>query len=161
NLGEVRSVYSWSPDSKWLAYDAPDPKTLYTRIALYEVETGKNTVLTDAFGDCSWAAFSRDMKHLFFTATVQSGPTQFGLNMNAGAHRSGENSIYVAVLQQHGKNPLFPKSDEGVPSDDDKDKKGKGDDAGKDGAAGKGADAAGGDAKKDADKEAKDKDGKD
>ncbi len=128
SLGEVGSNYTWSPDSKWIAFEEPNPHTLYSHISLFEVETGKVTVLTDAFGDCGSPAFSRDNKHLFFTATVESGPNQFGLDMSAGAFRTGENGMYVAVLQKDGKNPLFPKSDEGVPSDDDK--KGKG---GKDG----------------------------
>ncbi len=169
SLGEVQSSIAWSPDSKWIAYEAPDAKTLYARIALFDVGSGKSTVLTDAFGDCGSPVFSRDMKHLFFTASIQSGPTQFGLNMNAGAHRDGENSIYVAVLQKSGKNPLFPKSDEGVPSEDDKKGKGDPNDAPKDGSkdgpkdAVKPADGAAPEgakepAKKDGEKDAKKKD---
>lgn len=136
SLGEVGSQYAWSPDSKWLAYTAPQPRTLYTRLMLFEVETGASTALTDAFADCGAPAFSPDQKHLFFTASIESGKNQFGLNMNAGAFRTGENEIYVAVLQAAGANPLFPKSDEGVPSPDDK-KKGR--KKGGDGAPGDGS----------------------
>lgn len=120
SLGEVGSEYVWSPDSKWIAYTAPNPKTLYTRVMLFDVEAKTSTGLTDAFADCGSPAFSRDQKHLFFLASVETGKNQFGLNMNAGAYRTGENELYVAVLQADGKNPFFPKSDEGVPSADDK-----------------------------------------
>lgn len=136
SLGEVGSEYAWSPDSKWLAYTAPNPKTLYTRVMLFDLEAKASTALTDAFADCGSPAFSRDQKHLFFLASIETGKNQFGLNMNAGAFRTGENELYVAVLQADGKNPFFPKTDEGVPSADDKKgrrKPGEDDKDGKDG----------------------------
>jgi tricorn protease len=136
SLGEVGSDYVWSPDSQWIAYTAPNPKTLYTRVMLWEEATRHSTPLTDAFADCASPAFSRDQKHLFFAASIESGKNQFGLNMNAGAYRTGESELYVAVLQADGKNPLFPKSDEGVPSADDK-KSRRGETEGKEGEDGK------------------------
>jgi tricorn protease len=121
SLGEIRPGATWSADSKWIAFEQRNPRTTYDRIALYELATGKVTSITDAFGSASSPAFSRDGKHLYFSASVESGPQRFGLDMSTSAARDSESALYVVVLQKDGKNPFAPKSDEGFGKDDDKD----------------------------------------
>lgn len=120
-LGVFYPSSCWSPDSQWIAFTRRNPDTAYDRVCLYEVATGTSLTLTDAFGSADSPAFSRDGKVLFFTASVDSGPQKFGLDMSASAARASKSNLYLAVLKKTEKNPLAPKSDEGV--DDDKDKK--------------------------------------
>lgn len=121
SLGEVRPSATWSPDSKWIAFENRNPRTMYDHIALYEVATGKTSSVTDAFGAAGDPAFSGNGKHLFFTASVDVGPNLFGLDMSTSASRPPESNLYVAVLSAKDENPLAPKSDEGASDDDDDD----------------------------------------
>lgn len=114
SLGHWRPGAVWSPDARWIAFEQRDEQTAYDGIALYEVATGQVTVVTDGFGSADSPAFSRDGKHLFFRASVDSGPVRFGLDMSASAARRPTGSLYVVVLSAEGENPLGPRSDEGV-----------------------------------------------
>ncbi len=124
----------WSPDSKWIAFEERNTETMYDRVALFEVATGRKAPLTDGFAASFAPAFSRDGKLLFFAASVDSGPARFDLDLSASAARRHQESLYAVVLQKDGKNPFAPKSDEGkdppeeptTGADKDKDKeKGK------------------------------------
>lgn len=112
-LGTFGPSAEWSPDSKWIAYDKKDAATLFDHVELFEVATSKVTRLTDAIGDADSPVFSRDGKLLFFRASTDGGPRQFGLDMSATAARRSTSSLYVVVLKKDGKNPLAPRSDEG------------------------------------------------
>ena len=142
SLGVVHPDVAWSADSKWIAYTDRNERTLYDRIALFELASGETTRLTDDFAVSGNPAFSPDGKYLYFTASINQGPLMMGLNMGTSASRGWDGSVYVAVLQADEENPLFPKSDdaevdedEGSGDDDkDGDKKGKdGDKKSKDG----------------------------
>lgn len=126
SLGVVFPTAVWSPDSKWIAFENRNTRTLYDHVALYELATGQTTSVTDDFAASGSPAFSGDGKHLFFTASVNRGPSFMGLNMTTSASRRGDNSLYVAVLKADGENPLFPKSDDAVGDEDEKKGKGKG-----------------------------------
>ena len=121
SLGVVNPGAEWSPDSKWIAFENRNPRTLYDHVALYELATGEVTSVTDDFAVSSSPAFSGDGKYLFFSASVNRGPSLLGLNMTTSAARSWDRSLYVAVLQAEGENPLFPKSDDAVEEKDDED----------------------------------------
>ncbi|MFT7487220.1 MAG: tricorn protease, partial [Candidatus Paceibacteria bacterium] len=125
SLGVVYPTAVWSPDSEWIAFENRNTRTLYDHVALFELATGQVTSVTDDFGASTSPAFSGDGKHLFFAASVNRGPSFMGLNMTTSATRNWDSSLYVAVLQKDGENPLFPKSDDGVDDDDDDKKKGK------------------------------------
>jgi tricorn protease len=112
DLGYFEPGAAWSPDSKWIAFEQRNPGTLYDRIALFEVATGKVAPVTDAFATAYAPAFSRDGKLLFFAASVDSGPARFGLDLSSSTVHKTESSLYVVVLQRAGKNPLAPPSDE-------------------------------------------------
>lgn len=113
-LGVYRPGPVWSPDGAWIAYNTRDQATSYDRIKLFEVASGETLTLTDRFGSASSPAFSPDNRFLFFTATVNSGPRRFGLNMSSSASRPSSSNIYVVVLQKRGANPLAARSDEGL-----------------------------------------------
>lgn len=123
SLGVVHPTAVWSPDSRWIAYEDRNPATLYDRITLYEVETGRRIRVTDDFGAATDPAFSRDGRYLYFAASVDAGPKLFGLDMSTSASRPATNRLYVCVLAKDGPHPLFPKSDEAV--EEGKDKKEK------------------------------------
>ena len=121
SLGEVRPDATWSPDSRWIAYEDRNPRTLYDTIALYEVATGKSTTLTDGFAAAGTPAFSEDGGHLFFSASTDLGPNLFGLDMSTSASRDYDANLYVAVLKADAENPLAPRSDEGHDEEEAKD----------------------------------------
>jgi len=118
SLGVVFPTAVWSPDSKWIAFENRNPRTLYDHVALFELETGEVTSVTDDFAASSSPAFSGDGEHLYFFASVNRGPRLMGLNMTTSASRDWDGNLYVAVLKADGENPLFPKSDDAVEEED-------------------------------------------
>jgi len=63
---------SWSPDSKWLAYS----KTLKSHMAaiyFYSLAEGKPVQITDGMSDAENPVFDKSGKHLYFTASTNSG----------------------------------------------------------------------------------------
>jgi len=113
SLGQLRPAGVWSRDSKWIAFERRNPQTTYDSIALFHVATGKVTTLTDGFSTADSPAFSRDGKHLYFRASVNSGPRRFGLDLSTSAVRRPSGNLYVVVLKKDGKHPLAARSDEG------------------------------------------------
>ncbi len=114
-LGVWRPFGVWSPDSKWIAYEKKNPNTAYNGVDLFEVATGNTTPLTDAFSNADSPTFSRDGEHLFFRASVNSGPRSFGLDLSTSTLRTPSSSLYFVVLKKDGKNPLAARSDDEEP----------------------------------------------
>jgi tricorn protease len=117
---------SWSPDSKWVAYARMLDNQLKA-VFLYEVSAGKTHRITDGMSQADHPAFSRDGKHLFFTAS-----TNYGLNVGwldmSNYERDVVSSIYAVVLDAKAPSPLAPESDEEEmkkeePKDEKKDEK--------------------------------------
>ena len=96
---------SVSPDGKWLAYTLEQAN--YNRdLALFNFETGSNTVVTDGAADVASPAFSKDGKYLYFAASTNSGPIQIGLNMTS-QERPYRAGLYALVLAADGKSPVL------------------------------------------------------
>ena len=131
SLGVLYTSAVWSPDSRWIAFEWRNPETSYDRVALYSLDDGSVTPITDGFAFASDPAFSKDGKHLFFAASVDVGPRLFGLDMNTSAVRDSGSNLYFAVLKKDGGNPLAPRSDEAVAEKKSKDEKGKEENGGK------------------------------
>ena len=100
---------SWSPDSKWLAYN----RSLKSRLGaafLYSLEEGKSHQVTDGMSDVQTVEFDRGGKYLYFTASTDAGPVSFG-SMSA-FNRARTSSAYVVVLSKDEPSPLLPESDD-------------------------------------------------
>ncbi|HTD04618.1 S41 family peptidase, partial [Undibacterium sp.] len=132
---------SFSSDSRWLAYTIAG-ENHFSQIRLHDFATGKNAALTDGLSHADSPVFAAK-DYLYFTSSINSGPTQVGLDMST-QERPLRSGLYVAVLAADGKSPLLPKEgDEGSKKEDDK------------------KDAKDADKKDDGKEDAKSKDGKD
>jgi tricorn protease len=99
----------WSPDSKWVAYSKRLPNYL-SAIFIHSIAEGKSRQLTDGLSDARYPVFDADGKHLYFTASTDSGPS---LEPDIrSAVRPPTRSIYVVVLSKNDPSPLAPESDE-------------------------------------------------
>src|SRR4029079_17838833 len=65
---------NWSPDSKWIVY-TKQLKNRLCAMELYSLETGKSTQVTDGLSDARYAAFDKNGKYVYFTASTDNGPT--------------------------------------------------------------------------------------
>jgi len=120
DLGQMRPYGVWSKDSKWIAFEQRNPQTAYDHVALYELATGTVTQVTDGFSTADSPAFSKDGKHLFFRASIDSGPRRFGLDLSSSGRARTSGNLYVVVLKKDGENPLAARSDEGFEKKDKK-----------------------------------------
>ena len=69
---EIRD-YSWSPDSRWVAYTLPQTNTVNV-IIVYDTETGESHQVTDNWYTASNPVFDKDGKYLFFTSARDFNP---------------------------------------------------------------------------------------
>ncbi|OGD15966.1 MAG: protease [Candidatus Aminicenantes bacterium RBG_16_66_30] len=103
------AALSWSPDSKWLAYEKTLPNYMGA-ITLYGLESGKSAQVTDGMSDARFPVFDADGKYLYFSASTDSGQA-----IQPDIHsmsRPVTRSIYLAVLPKDEPSPLAPESDE-------------------------------------------------
>lgn len=62
---QVTTDFVFSPDSKWIAYSQNGPRFI-SEVLLYEVATGKSTLLTDPTINSTGVGFSTDGLYLYF-----------------------------------------------------------------------------------------------
>jgi tricorn protease len=110
---------AWSPDSRWLGYTKL-LKNHFQAVFVYQLETAKSTQITDGMSDAQFAAFDKNGKYLYFTASTNIGPTLGGIDMSTDG-RSVTRSVYVVVLRKDLPSPLAPESDEEKPESAKKD----------------------------------------
>lgn len=111
---------SFSPDSRYLAYTVAGAN-YFSQIKLFDFNSNSSTQITDGLSHASDPAFSQD--YLFFTASVNTGPSQVGLDLST-RERPVRSAIYAYVLSAEGKSPLLPKAgDEPVNTSDKASKK--------------------------------------
>ncbi|MBE0460629.1 MAG: PD40 domain-containing protein [Candidatus Aminicenantes bacterium] len=115
--------YSWSPDSKWIAYAKPEAETM-TKIYIYNIESQKSYEVTDGWYSSYAPAFHSNGKYLFFVSDRDFGPVFSRTEWNH-AYLS-MSRIYLVTLSKEVKSPFEPKSDEVVPNSKDKAKIEKG-----------------------------------
>jgi len=97
-----------SPDGTWMAYT--DMQANYFReLMLYSFESGEVYTVSDGMADVASPAFSHDGKYLYFAASTNTGPRQFGLDMNS-QERPYRAGIYALVLQADGESPFTVQS---------------------------------------------------
>jgi len=99
----------WSPDSRWIAYTRQ--LTSWMRaVFIYGIEDKTAHQVTDGMSDAAFAAFDRNGKYLYFTASTDDGPV---LTSSMGSYKIPvTRSGYVIVLSKEQKSPLAPQSDE-------------------------------------------------
>ena len=101
---------SWSPDSRWLAYTKQLRSHMHA-VFVHSLEQGKNHQLTDGMSDALHAAFDKEGKHLYFTASTDVGLSAAWLDMSS-LQRPVTRSVYLIVLKKELPSPLAPESDE-------------------------------------------------
>ncbi len=106
--GEIGRL-SWSPDSRWIAYDRPDVDTP-NRVYLYSLDSGKTFPVTDAWYNSYGPSFSRDGKYLFFVSDRDFNPV-FSQTEYDHAYLA-MSRVYFVTLAKDTKSPFAPKSDE-------------------------------------------------
>ncbi len=104
--------HSWSPDSAWLAY-AINTKAMIGQAFVYNVNEETTHAITDGLSDVGSGSpvFDKNGKYIYFLSSTDAGPVKHWFAMSNNDMELS-NSIYVAVLQDDGENPLAPKSDE-------------------------------------------------
>jgi tricorn protease len=106
------SDYTWSPDSRWIAFAQPEDLRM-TTIQLFSLDTRKTTEVTDGWFDSYSPAFSSDGTYLLFVSDRSFNPTYSRTEWN---HAYVDMSrIYLVTLAAETKSPFAPKSDEVKP----------------------------------------------
>jgi tricorn protease len=108
--------YTWSPDSKWLAY-AMDNQAGITTVYAHSTEQAKTFQVSDGLSDVSNPVFDRSGKYLFFFASTDAGPVKDWF-AQSNADMRATSGIYLAVLRNDVPSPLAKESDEEKPSPD-------------------------------------------
>jgi tricorn protease len=103
------SDYTWSPDSRWIAYARPEEKRM-TTIQLYSVEQKATIEVTDGWFTSANPAFSADGKYLFFVSARTFTPS-YGQTEENHIYADMSN-IYLVTLAKDVKSPFGPQSDE-------------------------------------------------
>jgi len=101
---------AWAPDSRWIAYTKQLPSHMRA-VFVYSLESGKAQQVTDGMSDARYAAFDRDGKYLYFTASTNAGPANGWLDLSSFS-RPVTRSVYVVVLRKDLPSPIAPQSDE-------------------------------------------------
>ncbi len=113
---EIRD-YSWSPDSKWIAYTLPQSFTV-NRIFIYDTESANSQPVTDNWYNSGSPTFDSNGKYLFFTSARDFNPIYSNTEWNH-AYRD-MNSIYFVTLKKCTPSPFEPENDEVAVTKEDK-----------------------------------------
>ncbi|MCA1416752.1 PD40 domain-containing protein, partial [Bradyrhizobium sp. NBAIM20] len=76
------AAVSFSPDSRWLAYTSTLPN-FFDQIRFHDLTTGKNHPVTDGLAHAGNPAFSPQGDVLFFSASINAGPSLVGLDLSS------------------------------------------------------------------------------
>jgi len=130
---------SVSQDSRWLAYTVAAPNLL-NQVRIHDLTTGKTVTVTDGLAHTDNPTFAGS-DHLYFTASINTGPAIVGLDMSS-QERPLREGIFAFVLAANGKSPMSPRTgdEEDKPEAKDATKPGESKDV-KDAPAGAAADA--------------------
>ncbi len=102
--------HSWSPDSNWIAYTV-NTSAMIGQAFVFNVNEETSHPITDGMSEVANPVFDKSGKYLYFLASTDAGPVKHWFAMSNNDMELS-NSIYVAVLQDNGENPLARKNDE-------------------------------------------------
>ncbi|MBN2175065.1 MAG: PDZ domain-containing protein [Bacteroidales bacterium] len=106
--GEIRS-YSWSPDSRWIAYSLPTRDGM-TQIWIFGLDSGNKTAVTDSWYNSGDPVFNTNGDYLFFTSLRDFNPLYSWTEWNH-VYRD-MSSVYFVTLRKDVENPFKPVNDE-------------------------------------------------
>jgi tricorn protease len=109
---------TWSPDSKYIVYTKILRNHLRA-VFVYSLETGTCSQLSDGMSDARYAAFDKNGRYVYFTASTNVGLSTGWLDMSS-IDRVTNRSVYLIVLRKEDPSPLAPESDEEKPEPDKK-----------------------------------------
>ncbi|MGD1009429.1 MAG: S41 family peptidase [Candidatus Aminicenantales bacterium] len=95
--------YSWSPDSKWVAYSFVQSNR-NSRIFVYNIETGKKYSVTDDFYDNLYPGFDANGKYLYY---VSSRNFDLRMDFYEDDHVIATPQQVMAVQLRDGEKPPF------------------------------------------------------
>ncbi|HTQ30360.1 MAG TPA: PDZ domain-containing protein, partial [Opitutaceae bacterium] len=101
--------YTWSPDSKWVAYTRPEDASL-SKIWLYSLDEKKRLEVTDGWYAADSPAFSDDGKYLFFSSSRDFRPQLSDMELEFVYQNMQR--VYFVTLAKATPSPFAPKSDE-------------------------------------------------
>jgi tricorn protease len=106
--GEITD-YSWSPDSRWVAYSKPAQNN-YGVIDLYSLETKKISPVTTDFTNSWRPVFDPEGKYLYFLSNRDYNEV-IGV-YDAEFSNPKATRVYLATLRADEPSPFAPESDE-------------------------------------------------
>ena len=112
---EIRD-YTWSPDSKWVAYARPEEEGMQ-KVYIHSLEHGKSFAVTDGWYDSMHPAFSGDGKYLYFVSERDFSPTYGDTEWNHVYFDMQK--IYLVTLSKDTPSPFKYESD-GSPAKEEK-----------------------------------------
>ncbi len=101
---------SWSPDSRWIAYDRQGEGLTNASIWIYDVENRTRHQVTSATFNDSTPTFDRKGKYLFFASSRHFSPL-YG-ELDTTFLYAGTEMLFVVPLKADQASPFAPKSDE-------------------------------------------------
>ncbi len=101
--------YTWSPDSRWIAYAKPEEEVL-NRIYLYSLDRKSTIEVTDGWYASASPAFSADGKYLFFVSNRDFTPLYSAVEYDY--FYQDMSRVYLVTLSAATDSPFKPKSDE-------------------------------------------------
>jgi tricorn protease len=108
--------YTWSPDSKWVAYAKQEENT-NNAISLYSLADKKITPVTTSFNSSSAPTFDPGGKYLFFLS--QRDYNEVLGNFDFEFSNPKADRVYLVTLRADLPSPFAPKSDEAGKKADD------------------------------------------
>lgn len=106
-------AYGWSPDSKWVVFEKLNPKTYFTSLSLYSVESKAVTDLASPTADRA-PAFSRDGKWLAFSSMREAAPRWDAWMNQLFTEKPWK--VYLLALRKSEPSPFAAKNDEDEPA---------------------------------------------
>ena len=100
--------YTWSPDSKWIAYAKPEEEKM-TTVQLYSLDSKETIAVTDGWFSSYEPCFSADGKYLFIVSNRSFNPVYSNTEWNHAYLDMAK--IFLITLARDTKSPFEPKSD--------------------------------------------------
>jgi len=105
---EIRD-YTWSPDSRWIAYTLPRNRTM-NRIMVYGLDSQQTNAVTDEWYSAGSPEFDPEGKYLYFVSSRDFHPIYSWTEWNH-AYRDMQ-QVYMVTLRKEIPSPFAPENDE-------------------------------------------------